>query len=283
LRFLLPLFALLGALTASPAVAYWDYGHATVARIALAEVRPETRRAVLALLRDTPLLETPTCPARTIAAAASWADCIKSLGPRFSYASIWHFQDVEICAPYDLKTPCRDGNCVSAQIERDVKLLKDRTVPRRERVMALLFLIHFMGDLHQPLHGADAHDDGGNKVSASYGAASGRINLHKIWDGYLAERAISTPPAGAAGLLSSVTAADRAAMAAGNVADWSRESWDVARTVTYASVVGDPCAATPRRAVLDNAGITAAIPVVRREVLRGGLRLARLLDEALGR
>ncbi len=81
----------------------------------------------------------------TIAQASVWADCIKSLGPRFSYTANWHYQNVNVCKPFDLKSACRDGNCVSAQIDRDMKLLKDKTLPMRERVQALAFLIHFMG------------------------------------------------------------------------------------------------------------------------------------------
>ena len=57
--------------------------------------------------------------------AAYWPDCIKTLGERFSYASPWHYQNVDICRPFDLPAPCGDGNCVSAQIERQ------RPHPRR--------------------------------------------------------------------------------------------------------------------------------------------------------
>ena len=133
---------------ATPASAYWEYGHDTIGEIAYRNITPETRRAVDALLHQSKLLETPNCKAGTIEQAAIWADCIKTLGPRFSYAYNWHYQNVNICKPFDLKGPCKDGNCVSAQIERDVKLLKDKSVPVRERVQALAFLIHFVGDLH---------------------------------------------------------------------------------------------------------------------------------------
>lgn len=280
---LLPLvLAFCAIFGASPAAAWWDYPHATVARIALANVKPETRRAVFGLLRDGALLDTPQCPVDTIGEASTWADCIKKLGPRFAYASAWHYQNVEVCKPFDLTIACRDGNCVSAQIDRDVKLLRDRRLPRVERLTALLFLIHFVGDLHQPLHAGDDHDLGGNKVAAAYGIASGRINLHMIWDGYLAERAITTPPAGVSGLLAGVSRAERRRLAAGSVADWSRESWEAARDHVYAPVAPDACAAPPTQVMLGNQQIEAEIPIVRKQVLKGGLRLARLLDEALG-
>ena len=268
-------------LSSAPAAAWWDYGHRTVAAIAWAEVKPATRAKLRALLSRSHLLETPTCPVRTLEEASLWADCIKPLAERFSYVFPWHFQNVDICKPFDLKAACAFGNCVSAQITRTAKLLGDKAVPMRERVQALAFLTHFVGDLHQPLHAGDRADLGGNRTPATYGEVAGRNNLHLIWDGYLAERAISTPPAEAAGLLSGVGADERATLSGGTVEDWSRESWEVARRVTYGAHAADPCQDRDSRAVLDATKIEAAIPVVRQQVLRGGLRLARLLDEAL--
>jgi len=265
----------------SPAFAWWEYGHATTARIAMTQVTPKTRAAIARLIRASPLLDTPTCPIRTIDDASVWADCIKGLKDRFSYQSSWHYQNVDVCRPFDLKTPCADGNCVSAQVARNARLLADKTLPVRERVMALAYLVHFMGDLHMPLHAGDRSDRGGNDLKAAYGIVAGRrLNIHSVWDGYLAERAISTSPSGANGL--AVAVADRAALAAGTPEDWSRESWQVARDSVYAPALGgDPCGPVPPRALLDEAQIDAAIPVVRLQMQRGGTRLARMLDEAL--
>nr|WP_295666130.1 S1/P1 nuclease [Sphingomonas sp.] len=279
-RILTPFLALISIGIATPASAYWEYGHETIGEIAYRNITPETRRAVDALLHQSKLLETPNCKAGTIEQAAIWADCIKTLGPRFSYAYDWHYQNVNICKPFDLKGPCKDGNCVSAQIERDVKLLKDKSVPVRERVQALAFLIHFVGDLHQPLHAGDRGDLGGNQVLAAYGDyAPEKLNLHSIWDGYLAERAISTPPSP----VRVYSAAERAELQLGSVEDWSHESWQVAHDVAYASALGgDACGPEPKRAKLDQATIARILPAAKLEVERGGLRLAKLLDEALG-
>ena len=278
------LILLLAALVAaSPAAAWWEYGHETVARIALDSVRPGTRAAVQRLLAKGRLLETPECSVATIELASYWPDCIKTLGDRFSYASPWHYQNVDICQPFDLKAACKDGNCVSAQIERTARILADRKAPERERLMALAFLVHFVGDLHNPMHAGDRGDRGGNDVKANYGIIGGRTNLHSIWDGYLAERAISTPPSGARAILAQASAAERAALAAGTVEDWSREGWEAARQHAYASLVGDPCGQKPEaRPTLTEDKVRALIPVLRRQVLAGGLRLARLLDDALG-
>jgi hypothetical protein len=280
IRFLATLLVLF---TASPALAYWEYGHATVASVAWQQMRPDTRRAVVRLLAQGRLLETPTCPVATIEQASVWADCIKPLGDRFAYAYSWHYQNVNVCKPFDLKAACKDGHCVSAQIERNARLLADPTVPQREKVMALAFLVHFVGDLHQPMHAGDRGDKGGNDVKANYGIIGGHTNLHGIWDGYLAERAISTPPGGPRAILASSSPQERATLAGGSVEDWSRESWETARNYAYTSLIGDPCGPKPEaRPTLNEDEVRSLIPVVRHQVLAGGLRLARLLDDALG-
>jgi hypothetical protein len=252
-----------------------------VAAIAYKNVSPQVRAAIRRMLAESgPLLDTPQCPTGTIEQASVWADCVKKLGDRFRYAYAWHFQDVNICRPFDLKTPCKDGNCVSAQIERDVKMLRDKSLPLRDRVQALVFLIHFVGDLHQPLHAGEMDDQGGNKLKASYGIYSTeRLNLHSIWDGLLAERAISTSPS----LVRAYSPAERRPIQAGTVEDWSRESWKVAHDVVYQSALGhDPCIGPEGRAKLDEATIASLVPAARLQVERGGLRLAKLLNEALG-
>ena len=284
IRRLLAAVALVGA--AQPAAAFWEYGHETVAAVAWANVRPATRVEIRRLLARTTLMETPECPVRTLEEASVWADCVKPLKDaagqaRFGYAYNWHFQNVNVCRPFDLEAPCKDGNCVSAQIIRDVSVLRNPLASERTRVEALLFLTHFVGDLHQPLHAGDRADRGGNDVRARYGIyGPDRFNLHSIWDGPLAERAISTPPR----LVRRYWPLERARLAAGEVADWSRESWRVSHDFAYTSALGgDACGPVPPLVTLDDATVTKLVPVMRDQVAKGGLRLAKLLDRALAR
>ena len=270
-------------LLAAPANAYWEYGHASIASIAWQQMRPDTRRQVARLLAQGRLLGTPNCPVRTIEQASVWADCIKPLGDRFTYAYSWHYQNVNVCKPFDLKGACKDGHCVSAQIERQARLLADPEVPQREKLMALAFIVHFVGDLHQPMHAGDNEDLGGNRVPVNYGLIGGRTNLHGIWDGWLAERAITTPPGGASALLASVSPAERERIGGGSVEDWSREMWGKSLTLAYGTLFGDPCGVRPpQRPTLSEAQVQKLIPAVRENVVAGGIRLARLLDDALG-
>lgn len=261
----------------SPAFGYWAFGHETIARIAMANVTPTTRARVLALLKHSALLDTPTCPAATPAQAAVWPDCIKTLGDRFRYTFAWHYQDVEICRPFTLKPACKHGNCVSAQIERDAKILKNRTGSTRGQVQALAFLLHFVGDLHQPLHAGEDHDAGGNDVAASYaGYSPPHFNLHSIWDGPLAARAINTGPS----LIRRYPAGEKATLQAGTVTDWSRQSWRIAQTQVYASVMhGKPCGPEPARVTMNEKTIEKEVPIARLQIKRAGLRLAKMLDD----
>lgn len=272
------LLAALAFLFATPASAYGVYGHETIADIAMKNVSPATATKVRAMLRRAPLLQTPTCRAATTDDASTWPDCIRAIGDRFSYTGPWHYQNVDVCRPFDLKSACRDGNCVSAQVERQVKLLQNREIPLREKVAALAFLIHFVGDLHMPLHAGDRGDRGGNDVKAAYGSyAPAWLNLHSIWDTPLAERAASTTPT----LVRAYDADERAALAAGNVEDWSREAWGVSRDTAYRLALGDACGPKPAgRVTLTPAQIEEAIAPQRTQITRAGLRLARLLDEA---
>lgn len=277
------LAALLALTAAAPAAAYWEYTHRLVASIAMAEVQPATRARIRALLREGHRLETPDCPTASLEDASVWADCIKPMGDRFSYQSSWHYQNVNVCKPFSLKEACKDGNCVSAQIERNARLLADPKLPVRERVMALAYLAHFVGDLAQPMHGGDRGDLGGNQVPVTYGVVAGRTNLHGIWDGWIPERAVTTPPAGVGGLLKGVSAEEKARLAGGTVEEWSRDAWENSRDLAYASLLGDPCRPLGKgeRPVLDEAKLQALLPAVRKQVLAGGLRLARMLDDAL--
>ncbi len=274
--FLALLFAVLPF---SPAPAYWEYGHQNVAQIAELNMSAKARGNMMRLMRAAPMVGTPKCSLANIRDASVWADCIKGDNLRWGYTNPWHYQNVDICKPFDLKSACAGGNCVSAQIDRNFALLKDKSLPAHVRLEAMAFLIHFVGDIHQPLHAGDRGDRGGNDLKASYGIMPG-YNLHSVWDGLLADRALSASPA----IVRRYSASERAAMAGGSSKDWSAQSWQVSRDIAYPRALdGDACAAAPKSPVnIDEADVTASQEAMRNLVTSGGLRLARLLDEALG-
>ena len=278
MRRLLLLLALL--LPAAPALAWGEVGHRAVAAIALANTTPATRREVRRLLARRAELRTPDCPLATLGDASVWADCIRRDKERFDYTAPWHYQNVDICEPFDVDTPCANGSCVKGAIDRAYASLKNRGLADWERLQALAFLTHFTGDLAMPLHAGDRGDRGGNDVPVAWGIyAPDRLNLHGVWDGIVAERALTTGPS----VVRRYPAAERAEESAGTTADWSRQSWELARIAYARAYDGDPCGPKPTtRLTLDEADADAILPIAREQVVRAGLRLARMLDAALG-
>ena len=203
---------------ASPAAAYWEYGHETVARIAHGQRAARHARRDPRAARPGPVARNPRMPGRRRSSRRASGPTASS---RWATASLMPIRGITRTSTSASRSTsrraCKDGHCVSAQIERQARLLADVKVPERERLMALAFLVHFVGDLAQPMHAGDRGDLGGNRVAANYGLVGGRTNLHSIWDGYLAERAISTPPGGAARhCWRGCRPAERAALAGGD-------------------------------------------------------------------
>jgi hypothetical protein len=280
MRLLAALLALLALFPAGPALAWGRFGHHVVADVAMANVRPQTAARIRALLRDDRGLGTPECRVQSLRDAAYWPDCIRREGWRWGHTAPWHYQAGPLCKPLPERIDCPNGNCVSAQIRRNHRLFADRTLPAAQRLEALAFLTHFVGDIHQPLHAADKDGDaGGNAVAARYGIAPGR-NLHAIWDGPLAERAITSA---APRLVRRYADAERAELAGGEVAEWGEESWRLSHELVYPRALDrDPCTGpSPRTIVWSDEDIEASIPALQRRIAQAGLRLARLLDEAL--
>lgn len=266
----------------APALAWGEFGHRTIAQIAEANISPQAKARMNALFRAEKLLATPDCPLRNIGDASVWADCVRRDDLRWGYTAPWHYVNMDICKPFDLKANCPNGNCVGAQVTRNEKLLADKSLPAHVRLEALAWLVHMMGDMHQPMHGGDRGDLGGNRVSAAYGIVEGRMNLHRLWDGPIAERAITQ----GAPIVRRYSAPERSPYLTGSVEDWALESWSIARDTVYTTAQHGPAcgpALQPgERARHDDADIEALIPVVRLQVLRASLRLAAALDRALG-
>ncbi|TMM47148.1 S1/P1 nuclease [Qipengyuania marisflavi] len=275
---LIRLAALLALLAPLPVLAWGSYGHETSAQIALANMSPQSRAQVTRLLRASPQLGTPGCALATLEDASTWPDCLRRDGWRWGYTFAWHYQTQPVCEAYDARKNCPGGNCVRAQIERSQRVLADESLPDAVRLEALAFLVHFVGDIHMPLHSGDDGDRGGNDRVVDYGIVPA-LNLHWIWDGPLAERAISSAqPA----LVRRYSASERAELGGGSIADWGRESWEIARDIVYPGAFGrQPCAGNlPDETALTQDAIVAALPIAERRVTQAGLRIAVMVDAA---
>lgn len=276
------ILAALIAVVPAPALAWGEYAHRMIGSIAHAELTPAARAEVRRILAKSAAVDTPDCPLTTLEDASVWPDCVRGLGDRFAFSAPWHYQNIDICQPFDIAAKCPDGNCVTAQIPRQLAIVADRKASPAARAQALAFVVHFVGDMHQPLHIGEKNDRGGNDVLAAFGYKSpDRMNLHRIWDSDLAERALTEPPA----VTPRLSAEKRRAHARHDVADWARESWELSRTIAYPGLrdFPDTCPAKSSvRAVVDAPYVAAATPVVKQQVERAGVRLAMLLNRALG-
>lgn len=273
--------ALLAVLTFLPAPAHaWGaYAHRKTAEIAETNVSPEVRAKIQRLLANEKALGTPECPLKTLQDAAVWADCVRGEGWRWGYTAAWHYRTAPICQAFNPRSQCSGGACVTAQITRAHRILADESLPAAIRLEALAFMVHFAGDVHMPLHSGDNEDRGGNDRETDYGIIPS-LNLHWIWDGPLAERAISDP---ADPVVRRYSQAERADLTGGTPDDWGRESWEIARTFVYPTAFDsdDVCAAPlPEKTALSQEDIVRGVPIAKRRVQQAGLRIADLLTSA---
>ncbi len=195
----------------------------------------------------------------------------------------WHYVNIPISdTKYDAKRDClaQTGevghNCVVAAIDHFRVVLADRTATKADRVRALTFIVHFLGDAHQPLHCADNHDRGGNGVTVDWFGLTTLdgypVNLHAVWDEGIIEHTGMTVNQYAAHLLQMTPPADAAT---GTPVDWVNESYELAKAHAYKLPPGNP----PK---LGEQYFKDNLPIVDKQLLRGGLRLRAVLEAALG-
>ncbi len=292
LRPLWALSCLLGLLPAAQAWSWGDEGHEIVGIVADHFLEPAVRDKVNALLAtDASGLTADT----GIASESTWADRYRDSDRTASHARYlqtreWHYVDIEIDAP-DLRSACHEfpalppdtaasqgdpRDCIIDKISEFRAELANPRTAAPERLMALQFLLHFIGDLHQPLHAADAHDHGGNQVRVALtGFRAG--NLHQYWDTVFVERLGMNSAAIAASLIGDITPAQRRDWAGGSPADWALQSYALAKAVAY----GELPLARDGMYVLGAGYADDATAAVRLQLERAGVRLAAVLNAAL--
>ncbi len=258
---------LLAALATAPAWGWSRQGHSLVAELAERELTP----AALAQVRE--LLADEADP--RLAAVASWADDVREADPD-GRTERWHYLNLPRGGcDYVAARDCPDGNYVVAAINAQRAILADAGRPRQERVEALKFLVHFVGDVHQPMHVGYGDDRGGNKFQVNYrgkGAPSGEgTNLHSVWDYWLLRSGGHRTRTYADLLQQSPVPADAAAGAANPPLAWALES---CRLITEDAIY-------PTRHRLGDAYLDKHRPTAERRVRQAGARLAALLNATL--
>ena len=244
-------------------------GHRAVARIAENHLSATARREVVRLLGH-----------ETMPLVSTWADELRN-DPQFSNTAPWHYLNVAVGLDFPafvkqlndpaLAAPAAPTNAYTAllQARRD---LKDPKKTAEEKVVALKFIIHLVGDVHQPLHVGHAEDKGGNEIKVTWRSRD-ETNLHSVWDGALVEYPGFT-------YLEMAAAYDHATTAQikqwqqDDIPTWLFESYQLC-TPVYAAAAANP--------KFDWHFYPTFGPTVEQQVLKAGIRLAGVLNEVFGK
>ncbi len=264
------------------ALAWGQEGHSVVAEIAQQRLSPSATEMVQQLLKG-----------RSLASIASWADDERAKRPE-TYN--WHFADIPLDVDaYDAKRDCKmdekQGDCIVAELNRltnDLRCAEDE----KKKIEALKFAVHFVGDIHQPLHTV-LEKSGGNDIPVDVFIRGGATcpacpvahistNFHAAWDTYLIERTVwnwgayvdrlqkdwlvTSPEAKTEDPDINQTVIDESTFR-----QWAQESHRAAQTVWYLRPADD---------ILDDRYLRDVLPVMDRQLGVAGLRLARLLNQA---
>ena len=196
------ILAACGILSVSPSAWAWGCkGHEVVAFIAETHMSAQAREMALKILEQGPVSadRKPYCPQEGLdpfASASTWADDERNIRPE---TEGWHFIDIpRDVKREDLEKHCPDSGCVTSAIATQLAVLRDLHASAQDRADALRFVIHFVGDIHQPLHTTSNNDRGGNCVPVGFFGQEPmetntqtedyRPNLHGVWDTNILER-----------------------------------------------------------------------------------------------
>jgi hypothetical protein len=257
------------------AFAWGPTGHRTVGEVAQRNLSTKAELEIFKILKG-----------KTLARVATWPDEIKSEPGKYKYTFYWHYTEW----PQDAKEPDEthnSGKLMTALSER-LKVLKDPAASAEDKEFSLTFLVHIMGDLHQPLHVGNGLDNGGNNCKVSFQGKA--MNLHALWDdGMIDFNKLSFTEL--AGFVSQgKTAEDRANILKGSFLDWAQESKNILPSIYPENVKApkDPmstlvyCQKGVGDADVPKLGYDYSykfMPIVERRLYEAGLRLASILNQ----
>jgi S1/P1 Nuclease len=300
MRPILILIAVLPLTTAS-AFGWGCEGHQMIALIARAHLTPQASDAIDQLLRDNPIDPALSrfCKDRgndLMADSATWADDARTI----EKTGDWHFIDIPPEIHGDGQDAMRwcNSDCIVSAIDHQWVLLRDKSQPAAVRTKALRYLIHFVGDLAQPLHAADNHDRGGNCTEIRFFSGAKPENLHAIWDYKIIERDMDAKKETQSQYARALDAEFPRSESKIDVLAWTWESHVLASAVAYgdlkppipiapaSSGTADQAACAAERAAvgaehisIDDEYVNQALPVIREQLAKAGNRLAALLNQ----
>jgi nuclease S1 len=262
--------ALMWAASHTVAWSWGQEGHSIVGEIAQRRLSDATHRTIANLIG----------PGASLASMSNWADDERA---RDRKTSRWHFVDIPLAA--NDYVPTRDcipnpeqGDCIVAAIERELAVVACDAKPVTQRRRALSFLVHFLGDLHQPLHTVK-EERGGNEVEVTIvvrnganGTASEDANFHSAWDSGLIRKLAWSWGSYAERLEADWLPSASASLTDGTIENWALETHRVAF---------DLFSIQPANGVFDEAYLAKARPLLDRQLATAGMRLAKVLNDAV--
>jgi hypothetical protein len=301
------LFAAAILITVPTAWSWGCKGHQVVALIAENHLTPRARAMVSDILAADPISPNLSRYCKqtgldAFADSSTWADDEREVRPD---TAPWHFIDIPRGGrESDVAKYCPPATgCVTSELAAQLRVLRDPKASAQARGAALRFVIHFVGDIHQPLHASTDNDLGGNCVPVSFfgrsptpsrpGSPTLDPNLHEVWDVEIIERFSpgESPAQVAKELDQKFRARESAWQAPPDFVAWAWESHQLAESTAYGKLprsipVETPrpvtsCAASDNGAVdesLDAAYQSASAPAVQEQLAKAGIRLSALLN-----
>ena len=246
--------ALAAILIPSVCFAWGRDGHRITGFIAAKYLTPQAAAAVKDLLGE-----------QTLADVSTWPDEIRR---ERKHTAPWHYANP---APdsdrFNLERDCPEEGCVVSAIIKFSHILRDKKATRQERIEALKFVVHFVGDIHQPLHLGNARDRGGNDIKVTF--FENRTNLHSLWDSGMIRRTKKSWSEYAKELAANITPHQRIQYGTLNPVVWATESHKLAVNNAYA---------IPKDGRIGQEYLDTNIPVIERRLSVAGVRLAVLLN-----
>jgi nuclease S1 len=251
-------FLAFNLLTAASCFSWLDKGHRIVGLIAEANLTAEARKTIEEILPGN----------TTLADAAVWPD---HEGRSIRDFNLLHYVSIlENGVGYDQGRDCPARNCMVEALKWFSTVIADKNAPIMVRRVALYYVAHLVGDMHQPLHAGRAGDRGGGDIAVTYRGQT--TSLHFFWDTNLVDLETGTEEEIAKRLVANLTEEERLKWQGGEPTQWTNESLVLVRSHAYN--IG------PSGELSDDY-VEKARPIVRVRLAQAGIRLAWLLNTAL--
>ena len=239
----------------SASTPYWSKtGHRVTGEIAQRHLSKKARKAINKLLDG-----------QSLAEVSNYADDIKS-DDRYREFYPWHYVNLPLDKEYEDVEPNPEGDIITG-IQQCIAILENENSSRTDKVFYLKMLVHFLGDLHQPMHVGKKSDKGGNDFQLQWFNTG--TNLHKVWDYHLIHD-FGMSYTELANKLPELPKAEIKKIQQGNVYNWVKETHEITRDVYKGAKTGEN---------LKYRYSYKYWPIVERQLLVGGVRLAGLLND----